>query len=67
MATKKKAVKAAPPEVVVIDAQPLEAWATEAIGVVKTYRSGAYSSAARTALDDILVRLRVLISEGGSK
>ena len=67
MATKKKPAKTAAPVVVEVEAQPLEAWATEAIGVVKTYRTGAYSSAARTALDDILVRLRVLISEGGSK
>lgn len=68
MAAKKKVAKKAPePVVVEIHARPLEAWAAEAIGIVKTYRSGAYSGGVRIALDELLVRLRVLISECGSK
>ena len=68
MATKKKAEKAAPkPVEVVADSRPLGAWATEAVGVVKTFRAGAHSSGVRIALDDLLVKLRVLISECGVK
>ena len=69
MPTKKKAVKAkaAEPVVVEIKAVGLKAWATEAVGIVKTYRAGATSGSVRTALDDLIVRLRVLIGECGVK
>ena len=67
MATKKKvtkAVKAAPePVVVEIDVKTLRDWASEAIPVVKVYRAGATSSGQRVALDELLVRLRAVLSE----
>lgn len=68
MPTKKKAVKAVPKiDVVTWEPQPLEDWASQQIGVLKVYRSEARSSGVRAALDDLLARLRVLISECGVK
>ena len=63
MATKKKAAKVPEPVVVEIDVKTLRDWASEAIPVVKVYRAGASSSGQRVALDELLVRLRAVLSE----
>lgn len=65
MATKKKPAKAVTPEPVVveIDVKTLHDWASEAIPVVKVYRAGATSSGQRVAPDELLVRLRAVLSE----
>ena len=65
MATKKKPVKAPPePVVVEIAVKTLHDWASESIHVVKVYRAGATSSGQRAALDELLVRLRAVLSAG---
>ena len=64
MATKKKAVKAAPePVVVEIDVKTLHDWAYEALSAAKVYKAGATTSGQRVALDNLLVRLRAVLGE----
>ena len=63
MATKKKAVKVPEPVVVEIEAMSLYDWASGAISVAKVYRAGATTGGQRVALDELLVRLRAVLSE----
>lgn len=69
MPTKKKPVKtrAVEPVVVEIEVKTLRDWVSEAIPVVKVYRAGAISGVQRVALDELLVRLRAVLSECGVK